>query len=202
MLRFAWRKPHFPELVHVPAGAHAAVICSVRQLLRRQVDDEFARLPDNIVGIPLRPDGDGYHSRVGTDCPDPCRCDNIRFLTCPGAAYHDCRQGVEHIARPPVLPLSWRLLWRPGFSGIFSAVFSGIFSLIAPSRGSSLPPPAKFTSSLPSAESCPPGPGSAVSFWTPAPSAHRCRCRPAGGRRISPGYPRSGRSRAAPWIPG
>ena len=94
MLRFAWRKPHFPELVHVPAGAHAAVICSVRQLLRRQVDDEFARLPDNIVGIPLRPDGDGYHSRVGTDCPDPCRCDNIRFLTCPGAAYHDCRQGV------------------------------------------------------------------------------------------------------------
>lgn len=112
MLRFAWRKPHFPELVHVPAGAHAAVICSVRQLLRRQVDDEFARLPDNIVGIPLRPDGDGYHSRVGTDCPDPCRCDNIRFLTCPGAAYHDCRQGIEHIARPPVLPLSWRLLWR------------------------------------------------------------------------------------------
>ena len=112
MLRFAWRKPHFPELVYVPAGAHTAVICSVRQLLRRQVDDEFARLPDNIVGIPLRPDGDGYHSRVGTDCPDPCRCDNIRFLTCPGAAYHDCRQGVEHIARPPVLPLSWRLLWR------------------------------------------------------------------------------------------
>ena len=109
-LRPARRQMHFRELVHIPARTHAAVIGSLHKLFRGQVDDELAGFPDNIIGIPVRSYGDGYHSGVGTNRPGPRHRDNIWFFTFPSTAYHNCRKGIEHIACSPVLLFLFHIL--------------------------------------------------------------------------------------------
>ena len=180
MLRLSRRQPGLPEFIHIPPRTHPAVVRGIGQFFCGQVNDKFPGLPDDIIGIPLRADRNGHHSRVGTDCSDPCHGNNIRFFALTPAADHHCRQRVEHIACSPVLFL--HIHHTP--------------------RGSSLPASPEFTSSLPSAESCLPEQESAASFSIPGPSVHRYHCHRAAGRLPLPVYPRLLRSRAAPWTPG
>ena len=122
VLRSAGRQPRLFEFIHIPPGTDTAVIRGPCQLLCGQINDKFSRLPDHIIRIPFRPYGHGYHSRVGTDCSDPCRCNNIRFFSIPSAADHDCRQGIEHISRSPVLFFHIHLSPQ----GVLSSGFAGI----------------------------------------------------------------------------
>ena len=65
------------ELVHIPAGTHTTVIRCAHQLLIREVDHELSGLPQERIGIPLRPHGNVRHRRVGAHRSRPCHRDNI-----------------------------------------------------------------------------------------------------------------------------
>ena len=53
----------FRELVHILSGHHAAPVGHLSLPPGRDIDDKFAAVSDELIGIPFGPDGDGQHGR-------------------------------------------------------------------------------------------------------------------------------------------
>ena len=88
-------------LIHVPSGTDTAVIRSIGQLLRGQVNNKFPGFFEHRIGMPFRTHGNICHRRIRADSSGPGYGNNIgiAFLIC--CRYHHRRNRINHISRFP-----------------------------------------------------------------------------------------------------
>ena len=86
----------------VAAGTYAAPVRSACQLFGGEVDDEFTRAADDVVGVPLRADRDVAHRGIGADRTGPGDGQQVIFVGGGAATDQYGRQRVDQRSRFPV----------------------------------------------------------------------------------------------------
>ena len=120
----------------IPSGPHAAPVTRSCKLLRHQIDHKLSGFLNDIMRIPLRPDGDRDHRRIRADRPGPCDRYNVWSLPLPGTAHHHRGDRIQHVAAPPDLLAAGCLparLLRP-FTGCIPARLLRLFTGCIPAR--------------------------------------------------------------------
>ena len=78
----------YSELVGIFSAFYAAEVCFTAHGGGGEIDNEFARVHDDIMRMPLRADGNVGHRRTGAGNACPADSQNVRFFD--SAAGYKC----------------------------------------------------------------------------------------------------------------
>ena len=103
MLGLLRRQMQLLKFIHIPSRTNTAGIHCRRQIAAHKINHKRTCLLNDIIRIPFFSNRYGNHGRIRAYRSCPGHGNNIGTLSRSLAAYHNCRNRIQHIAPSPML---------------------------------------------------------------------------------------------------